>query len=375
MKLFKVDIHKFPRSSPSLPGTLISSVHMSSELTIDNSIDVEIDDEANDINYNAASAQNSGQDKQCSPAQTLVEVAAYRIDLQSSKLNHLLHILEEELITEVWQLHYLDSANWKDMGFPVGLVASIRRLINEKQRADRENGRQNEDYGATDSAGQFARHVLSPGTRANEPDVADLDVVGGHSNVKRISDITLSERLGNRIIMSPGMLFSPETQKFGINSSGSEIVSPKDQPPVSVLRRASSRNARSTSPAATSSTTSLNNNKGVQNHAYCPRTNMPPRPLRRPTIHETQKTMKFEIDDLSDTAESIAMDNVGMLFVGSNHERKEKIDSNNSMAVITSFNDLTKYLTEGTESTIDEDAENESKRSDGPDGVHDSSKS
>lgn len=376
----------------------------SAEFTIDNSLADEINDETHDEVLPSSTARN------------LVELAAYRIDLQPSKLKHLLQIMEEELITEVWQLHYLDSANWKDMGFPIGLVASIRRLLHEKDIAECtdknefaikptfdgmpsysisiKSSNNKRDPSRTDSIDE-TDDELSAATEPETPMLSsgvppkESNTTGGGSSTKRISDITLSERLCNRIF-STGMLLSPHhvSKQITGNSGGiSQIfhrASAKDQPPVSASRRSWKTACHSPTRSPTRSSrsgSSLNQRSQKQqqqqaNSNNCLRTSMPPRPSRRPTLHDTQNMTKLDFDDLSDTAESFAMDNVGMFIVESNEERKKKVDNNSSMDVVTgSLKDLTKYLSEGADSTIDEVAESESKRSDGSDDIHDPSMS
>jgi hypothetical protein len=68
-----------------------------------------------------------------SSAAALVEVAAYRIDLDQDRLDVVLDNLWKECIKEEWQLQHLDSLNYRMLQVPIGLAASIRACLLEKQ--------------------------------------------------------------------------------------------------------------------------------------------------------------------------------------------------------------------------------------------------
>jgi hypothetical protein len=70
------------------------------------------------------------------PAQALVKLAAYRIDLNPSHLNVVLQKMDDEFVTGLWQLGFLDSINWQALGAPIGLVASVRASLQEKETGD-----------------------------------------------------------------------------------------------------------------------------------------------------------------------------------------------------------------------------------------------
>jgi hypothetical protein len=70
------------------------------------------------------------------PAQALVQLAAYRIDLNPSHLSVVLQKMEDEYVTELWQLGFLDSINWQALGAPIGLIAAVRACLQEKETGD-----------------------------------------------------------------------------------------------------------------------------------------------------------------------------------------------------------------------------------------------
>mmetsp|Transcript_12453 Transcript_12453/g.29679 ORF Transcript_12453/g.29679 Transcript_12453/m.29679 type:complete len:386 (+) Transcript_12453:86-1243(+) len=368
------------------------------ELSLDNSFDKDINDEANP-------AEASNNNVLASPAQTLVEMAAYRIDLDPSKVKFLLHIMKEELITETWQLHYMDSANWRDMGFPIGLVASIRRLMHEKDMAESGhklhkneygfNGHPSDEFGCHASRGtplfsnaaslnsshqqaptnddddessttEPETSLMSPELPLKEAEFAPEPATDEGPNTRRMSDITLSERLSTRLhISSP---HAPK-QKLGSSKNESQAIktSTRDRPPVSAPRRSSQKWLNAVvDPPARSPTRSSSRSSSNRHKAQNLRTSMPLRPLRRPTIHDTPN-MKFDLDDLSDT-ESFAVESVGMVIVGSKESEEKAADLNNasSMAVVTAnFGDMRDLLVGGVDPTIDEVGESESKLSEG----------
>ncbi|CAJ1958216.1 unnamed protein product [Cylindrotheca closterium] len=349
------------------------------EITLDNSFDDDMNDETNPT-------QPSNRMLASSAAESLVEMAAYRIDLEPSKVKFLQHIMKKELITEVWQLHYMDSANWREMGFPIGLVASIRRLMHEKDMT--ESGRKpfKKEYDCISGFNndELRSHVFKgmPSHTANmagfktDDDYDDGESVatepgtpievpqkrGASAKMKRISDITLSERLSNRLLISP---YGPKQKLDSSNTDSPQTIkassSIKDQPPVSAPRRSSKKgvHAGTHSPALSPIRTNQNKTEG---QVPCLRTSMPVRPLRRPTIHD-RPDMKFDLDDLSDTG-SFSMESVG-LIIAESKGREQKVGIDASMRVVNgSFEDIRDLFVEGAESTIDEVGESESKFSD-----------
>eukprot|EP00934_Nitzschia_sp_Nitz4_P001958 Nitzschia sp. Nitz4//scaffold87_size112219//39947//40441//NITZ4_004069-RA/size112219-processed-gene-0.4-mRNA-1//1//CDS//3329559354//1958//frame0 len=76
------------------------------------------------------------QDRCRRSAAQMVEFAAYRIDLEPERVQPVLDRLEEEAIREEWQLQFLDSINFETMGFPLGLVASVRSCLEDKQNPE-----------------------------------------------------------------------------------------------------------------------------------------------------------------------------------------------------------------------------------------------
>ncbi|KAL3941608.1 MAG: hypothetical protein SGBAC_004056 [Bacillariaceae sp.] len=259
------------------------------------------DDEMHDETFPNDVIEASKNHLLVSPIQNLVEMATYRIDFEPSKVKFLLQIMEEELITKVWQLQYMDSANWRDMGFPIGLVASIRRLMHENGMTEPGEKHNNNEYG-------FKGYPSPAATELEPQEEAGAAREGSHgegTNMKRISDITISERLSNRLLISP---YRPKKKISSANNDGQAIkVSTKDEAPVSAPRRSSK--------------------KGLQ------------------------------ADDLSD-AETFAIESVAMRLVGSK-ESEEKVHHNASMAVVTgSFGDIRELLVEGV---ADEVGESETK--------------
>jgi WD40 repeat protein len=71
-----------------------------------------------------------------SSAEAIVQDAAVRIGLatDNSTLQNVCNRLKEELVIEEWQLQFIDSFQWKELGAPIGLVAAIRRTILEQQQ-------------------------------------------------------------------------------------------------------------------------------------------------------------------------------------------------------------------------------------------------
>jgi len=74
-----------------------------------------------------------------SPAQALVQLSAYRIDFHGPRFSDLIRRLDEELVTEIWQLSQLDSINFQAMDVPIGLVASIRACLEDTHEPNGED--------------------------------------------------------------------------------------------------------------------------------------------------------------------------------------------------------------------------------------------
>ena len=70
-----------------------------------------------------------------SPAQALVRLAAYRIDLSPARLGCLFRRLDEEYVTEIWQLKSMDSLNWQILGAPLGVVTAVRACLQEEEKS------------------------------------------------------------------------------------------------------------------------------------------------------------------------------------------------------------------------------------------------
>lgn len=315
-------------------------------------------------------------------AQIVVHLAANRIGLPPSKLEHLLHTMNAELISEAWQLQFLDSTNYRDMGFPIGLVSSIRRIIHELEMENMAN----EGYESNDNdvdTPMSSMDLTAQNLGVTEEDAAE------QPGMKRISDITISQRLSDSFMLT-GMKWSAHPHLSSGKGQNVGKGQNKDLPPVSAPRRtldSSSNRVRISDitlskrlsnslmqagvmaqsnkdlPPVSARRHSSIHNRSIRSPNHEHSQSMPPRPLRRPTVVDAQTMKMVDFDDFS-AAESLSMDSVGMLFV-SKHDGTGA-DPNGSMAVVTgSLKDLRKYLVEGVDCTIDEVAENESKLSDG----------
>lgn len=71
-----------------------------------------------------------------SSAAAVVEMAAYRIDVEPYIVRLVQARLHKEAITEEWQLRYIDSRNFEAMGAPKKLVASILSCLDERLSYD-----------------------------------------------------------------------------------------------------------------------------------------------------------------------------------------------------------------------------------------------
>jgi hypothetical protein len=69
-------------------------------------------------------------------AEAIVQDAAVRIGLaaDNSALQNVCNHMKQELVKEEWQLQFIDSFQWKELGAPIGLVAAIRVAILEQQQ-------------------------------------------------------------------------------------------------------------------------------------------------------------------------------------------------------------------------------------------------
>jgi WD40 repeat protein len=70
-----------------------------------------------------------------SSAEAIVQDAAARIGLATddSIVTNVSHRMQQDHVKEEWQLRFIDSFQWKDLGAPIGLVAAIRCVIAEQQ--------------------------------------------------------------------------------------------------------------------------------------------------------------------------------------------------------------------------------------------------
>ena len=64
-------------------------------------------------------------------AKAIVELAASRIAITDDQLEAVLENMNEECVTEAWQLPHLESFDWHTLCAPVGLVASVRAFMKE----------------------------------------------------------------------------------------------------------------------------------------------------------------------------------------------------------------------------------------------------
>jgi WD40 repeat protein len=69
-------------------------------------------------------------------ADDIIHDAAVRIGLATNDLvlTTVYHRIKEENVKEEWQLQFIDSFQWKELGAPIGLVAAIRCVIAEQQQ-------------------------------------------------------------------------------------------------------------------------------------------------------------------------------------------------------------------------------------------------
>ena len=162
-----------------------------------------------------------------SSAQALVQLAAYRIDLAPNYLSAVIKKLDQEFVTEIWQLKFLDSANWKALGAPIGLVAAVRASLQEKE--------------ATNSVPDPAEGINAYGDRFSEI----TDPLGG------VSEHSIDHRTSKR--SSTGMLYPSRplqaVPQHGKRSSTGNAplmvphfandIGDKDLPPVTANRRIS----------------------------------------------------------------------------------------------------------------------------------------
>ncbi|CAJ1958218.1 unnamed protein product [Cylindrotheca closterium] len=260
---------------------------------------------AHDHSYHQEMKENSSTSEYSSEtmpssAQVLVQAAAYRIDLDPSKLSFLLHAMNEELVTELWQLQYMDFPSWRELGFPVGLIASIRALLEEEESSDHEeaankNGAHRRAIASDNSTTELAVPKATwqqARMRASEQDNRGIK--------KRLSDITLSERFSFRTsIMSPPsskpksgspagspMYFSVQSKSQKSEPRSNRIFMPvADIPPTSPPRRSSSR-SKVRSPMQPSSRDQHQEKTEEQRRRSS--FEMPLRPSRRPTITDLE---------------------------------------------------------------------------------------
>jgi len=224
-----------------------------------------------------------------SSAQALVQAAAYRIDLSPSKLKILLRTMKEELVTEMWQLNYMDVPSWREMGFPVGLIASIRTALEEEELLEGEE--------IQDSKGSHRRRAIANDNSSGDlvvpkatslrqrmttsGDSEEPDDDGGFK--RRVSDITLSERLKLRPFPQspPGSRF-----KFGSQSPNHLLVPTSERPQP------------------------LREYLEEQKEKRCSSITMPLCPSRCPTMTDLESSVQYTVEP-SDGDDSYASDSLG----------------------------------------------------------------
>ena len=91
-----------------------------------------------------------------SAAAAMILIAAYRVDIPQAIVQRVLKRLEEEFIGEEWQLEYMDSQNWKEVGAPLGLVMAVRHCFMEVKTASMTSCPTN----TTNTTGSFSSLVL-----------------------------------------------------------------------------------------------------------------------------------------------------------------------------------------------------------------------
>lgn len=62
-------------------------------------------------------------------AEALVRDAAARIGFAGGDLDAVCGLMEKEFVREAWQLPHIDSAQWCQLGAPIGLVAAVRHAV------------------------------------------------------------------------------------------------------------------------------------------------------------------------------------------------------------------------------------------------------
>jgi len=238
-------------------------------------------------------------------AQALVQAAAYRIDLDPSRLKILLQAMKEELVTETWQLNYMDFPSWREMGFPVGLIASIRAVKEEEEQEleQSENTRNKNRSPRSGGTSEYSSELVE--LKASLLAMFNNGEDGSHK--RRISDITMSESFRSKgINFSPKHLNVPRSQHlsrdrssrlFTREASVSSFLA--DMPPTAAHRRRSSK-TRARSPRRQP----MGNDTDPKQKSIA----IPICPSRRPTLTDLASLTKG-IDDPSEV-ESLGLESI-----------------------------------------------------------------
>lgn len=295
-----------------------------------------------------------------SAAQALVQTAAYRIDLNPSKLGIFLHAMDAELVTEMWQLQFMDFPSWREMGFPVGLIASIRAVLEEEEEVESEEVESKQDtYRNAIRSDSPTTELVVP--KASFRPRMNRSEAGTHDKEvkRRVSDITLSERFSFRSAM-----LSPPARKTRFGSTSPKHLTFQserrnldrsarmhmreasvksfltDTPPISAPRRSSSRSKKARSPRQP-----LRDPVEKQKLARRSSITMPLCPSRRPTFTDLESLVQ-SIEDPSTIGESFTVvgsaDEGSFALEGSTRSRatasEDKMNPEKSMATIVTGN-------------------------------------
>jgi hypothetical protein len=70
--------------------------------------------------------------------EAIVHEAAVRIGLATNHcvVQNVCNRMNEELVTEEWQLEFIDSLQWEKLGAPIGLVAAVRSVLSSQQQEE-----------------------------------------------------------------------------------------------------------------------------------------------------------------------------------------------------------------------------------------------
>lgn len=171
-----------------------------------------------------------------SPAQALVQLAAYRIDLNPSHLSRIVQKMDDEVVTELWQLKFLDSINWQGLGAPIGLVAAIRACLQEKEIAGSKIL-----HAPSTATGAAAASALATSSAERFSEIAND--INGYIRSPLTSGFQQKRR-------STGMLpeFGEPIFVSTSRSASRESLGGKDLPPQSAHRRGSGAGSQTSNP-------------------------------------------------------------------------------------------------------------------------------